>query len=332
MAERLDAQVVGRENIVEAWREATRPAYECEPLAPDRFDASMIAYNLDGVMVGRVRFDRSRIIRTRSMLRDDETDGIGIGYYLSGSVRGRIGDQELHRAPDRISFEDLAVPCEGLAEASELLGVMIPRDRITSGERLGVRRPLFSLRLNTAPGSLLVGAMRLLWDELSAGRVHEPAVVAGAFVGLVNGLIEHGVEAAERSTAARRDGAATCVSIFGDPTLGPDHLQRAFSYSRSAIYRLFEQHGGVAAFIRSERLRRCHGDLLRSSSPHAVSAIAARYGFYDGSHFSRIFRRRYGIAPSQLTSVGAGQGLGPATPCSGVSTSVATIRSWFEDL
>ncbi len=326
----LDARLVGREHIVEAWREATSASYDCEPLAPDEFDASMIAYNVDGLLVRRVRFGRSRFARTRSMVRAAESDSIAIGEYLSGSICGRIADHELHKAPGRISFEDLGVPCEGLAEASEVVSVMIPRDRIAASERLGTRRPVFSLPLNTARGSLLAGALRGLWDELQAGRVYEPAVVAGAFLGLVNGLIEHGVE-------VPTDGEPRALmeqflrERLRDPTLGAEHLQRAFSYSRSAIYRLFEEHGGVAAFIRSERLGRCRAELIRSTSPRAVSVVAARYGFYDASHFSRIFRRQYGIAPSQLVAAAALRAPESAASDAGAGARAETATSRLED-
>ncbi len=329
----LDARLVGREHIVAAWRDAVSPAYDCEPLAPDEFDASLIAYNLDGLMVRRIRFGRARITRTRAMVRRSDIDSISIALYLSGSIRGRIGDHELQKAPDRITFEDLGVPCEGLADASEVLRIVIPRDRIASCERLGSRQPVFSLPLNTARGSLLAVALRGLWDDLQAGRVYEPDIVTGAFLGLVNGLIEHGVQAAtDRHPRALMEHYLR--EHLGDPTLGPEHLQRAFSYSRSAIYRMFEDHGGVAAFIRSERLGRCHAELIRSTTPRAVSVVAARYGFLDASHFSRTFRRQYGISPSHLVAAAAGRARAPepAVPYAAATTGAGTIKSWLEDV
>ena len=114
--------------------------------------------------------------------------------------------------------------------------------------------------------------------------------------------------------------------------LGPEQLQQAFHYSRSAIYRLFEPHGGVAAFIRAERLRRCHAELIRSTTPRAVSVVAARYGFTDPSHFSRIFHRHYGIAPSHLVAAAARRAPMAASPYPGARTSPGAAKSWLEDV
>ena len=53
---RVDAGLVGSEHILEAWREATSPLCDTYPL-PSRgeFDASIVAYNLDGLVVTDLR-------------------------------------------------------------------------------------------------------------------------------------------------------------------------------------------------------------------------------------------------------------------------------------
>ncbi|GAA2788117.1 hypothetical protein GCM10010470_23340 [Saccharopolyspora taberi] len=55
----------------------------------------------------------------------------------------------------------------------------------------------------------------------------------------------------------------------------------------------------MRCWIRQRRLERCRRDL---TNPHLrqrpVHAIAARWGFTDPAHFSRIFRAAYGLSPS----------------------------------
>ena len=179
-----------------------------------------------------------------------------------------------------------------------MLAVVIPRHLLAGADRMRGLRPTLSLPLSTARGALLSGSLLLLWDELSAGRVYKPETVAHGFLGLVDGLI---TSDAEPPDSRDSDAMERYVRAhLADVTLGVEHLQRAFYCSRSTIYRFFERHGGVAAFIRNERLRRCHAELLRPTQrPVAVHAVAARFGFHDAAHFSRAFRE-----PSNLT-VGA---------------------------
>ena len=326
--QRLSAELVGRKHIVQAWRETTSAAFVCEPLAPERFDASLVAYNLDGLLISRARFDASRYARTAEMLRGDGNDGVVIALYLTGSIRGQIGEHELRMAPDRIALQDLSVECSALAEASDVLSVVITRNRITSPELLRARRPVLAFSLGTARGSLLARALNGIWEDLCAGRVAQPVVVAGAFMGLVNGLIEYSVDRAGAGDPLLRM-ERYLRDHLSDPTLGHGHLQHAFHYSRSAIYRLFERHGGVAAFIRSERLLRCHAEIIRSTSATSpVSAVAARYGFYDHSHFSRVFRDEYGVAPSHLAATAARRAVGGAE--TSATSCASVIRAWMQ--
>jgi AraC-like DNA-binding protein len=67
------------------------------------------------------------------------------------------------------------------------------------------------------------------------------------------------------------------------------------------LHRLFEaQDTTVAAWIRRRRLERCRRDLADPAFRGVpVSAVAARWGLPDPAHFSRLFRRTYGLPPAE---------------------------------
>ncbi|MBR1139034.1 MAG: helix-turn-helix domain-containing protein [Bradyrhizobium sp.] len=52
--------------------------------------------------------------------------------------------------------------------------------------------------------------------------------------------------------------------------------------------------------VRQRRLDRCRSDLEAARRTESITSIALRWGFNDPSHFSRLFGRRYGIAPRAL--------------------------------
>ena len=55
----------------------------------------------------------------------------------------------------------------------------------------------------------------------------------------------------------------------------------------------------VSGWIRSRRLEHCRRDLRDPILlPRSVGVIAARWGFIDAAHFSRIFRTAFGEPPS----------------------------------
>jgi AraC-like DNA-binding protein len=88
---------------------------------------------------------------------------------------------------------------------------------------------------------------------------------------------------------------------LGDPGLSPSVIAAAHHVSVRYLYKLFQDHDmTVAGWIRGRRLDRCRRDLADPALwARPVSAIAARWGFADGAHFSRVFRAAYGIPPRE---------------------------------
>ena len=89
-----------------------------------------------------------------------------------------------------------------------------------------------------------------------------------------------------------------------DPDLGVEHLCRAFGASEPTVYRDFADAGGVAHYVAMRRLGRAYRQLLSAQPGRGqVQEISSRCGFDDPLYFSRLFRQRFGIAPSAVLSL-----------------------------
>ncbi|MGP3967606.1 helix-turn-helix domain-containing protein [Streptomyces sp. 6N223] len=127
--------------------------------------------------------------------------------------------------------------------------------------------------------------------ELVLGRVEEIVLLATA-------------TATAAATAGRRAGVDPRVRrvealIAADP--GAPHtvasLAAAVSLSPSRLAHLFAEQLGHTPMraLRDARLR--HAARLLEATPLPVSRVAAASGFASPFHFSRLFRRRYGVPP-----------------------------------
>ena len=74
------------------------------------------------------------------------------------------------------------------------------------------------------------------------------------------------------------------------PTFRPSILCRLVGMSRSNLYRLFEDAGGVARYIQRERLLEAHAVLTDPASTQSLSSIADDFCFADASSLSRAFK------------------------------------------
>jgi transcriptional regulator GlxA family with amidase domain len=79
-----------------------------------------------------------------------------------------------------------------------------------------------------------------------------------------------------------------------------DEVARAVNLSPSYLTRLFQRHVGCspAQFDRAQRLDRAHELIIYSFL--SIKQVMASVGWNDPSHFSRDFRRRFGVSPRAL--------------------------------
>ncbi len=87
---------------------------------------------------------------------------------------------------------------------------------------------------------------------------------------------------------------------FGEENFGIADICQALQMSRAQLYRKVSALTGkpVATYIRSFRLLKARDLLLTSNL--TISEVAYRTGYKDIAHFSRSFRKEFGINPSEL--------------------------------
>ncbi|WP_375758830.1 helix-turn-helix domain-containing protein [Corallococcus exercitus] len=184
---------------------------------------------------------------------------------------------------------------------------------MTRGRRLLLRMPAEHVRgrhpqvdLRTAVSRGRDHAGERIVAQLLQGVAHEGhSLSAPECAAAVNALLEV-VGLCPRSVAldatqARVEQALASIELrLGDPSLQPDDISREQGVSRRYLDSLLRRATGrtLADYTRLRRLERAAYDLR--TRPDALTAeVAARWGFRDASHFTRLFRRRYATTPTQ---------------------------------
>ena len=141
----------------------------------------------------------------------------------------------------------------------------------------------------------------------------EREVVAGSLLDLVATLVRHGDGLKPRD--CRRAGGEHMDRVLGhieqhfsDPELSPRRIAWASGISTRYLHTLFHHSGTtVSRWIWEQRLQACHETLLDpQSADHRISEIAFSNGYSDAAHFSRSFRKRFGVSPSEVRANAAG--------------------------
>lgn len=82
---------------------------------------------------------------------------------------------------------------------------------------------------------------------------------------------------------------------FADPHIAPAKVAAHFGITPRYLHKLLQEGGKTfGQIILDRRLERCAVELGKGTCL-TISEVAFRYGFNDMSHFSRAFRRRFGV-------------------------------------
>lgn len=106
---------------------------------------------------------------------------------------------------------------------------------------------------------------------------------------------------------------------LSDPDLSPSGVAEHLGISLRYLQKLFEDAGENAnSYIRRRRLERSHQDLADPLyADLSIAEISYRWGFNDSAYFSRAFRERYGLSPSQHREQGRWKQEPPRRPKGG---------------
>jgi len=91
---------------------------------------------------------------------------------------------------------------------------------------------------------------------------------------------------------------------LGNSLLNPDRIAKANQISVRSLHYLFKgEDSSVSDYIWSKRLERCRQEIEMGLATHrSLTDIAMDAGFNSLSHFSSMFRKRYGMPPTGFRS------------------------------
>jgi AraC family transcriptional regulator, positive regulator of tynA and feaB len=88
---------------------------------------------------------------------------------------------------------------------------------------------------------------------------------------------------------------------LSDPDLDVAGIAKALSCSKRFLHLAFAEQGvSVNEYLWSLRLERCRRDLMKGIGSASLTELAFAWGFSSSSHFSRSFKRRFGMSPSAM--------------------------------
>lgn len=266
----------------------------CSTYSPEGLRATQVNLDLGGLRVASINGNAHVVDRSTQEARNAPKDSVfiailleGSGFFhdASGTRNVRVGDALIYDAgrPHLFAF-NTGMRQHMLDIPRELLGAVPPQ-------------PLVIHRGSdfTAIGVQSIGD---LVGDLFTGSV-EAATAREELLALTFSLFQH----TEPTTATLRRAAKTLIEgRLNDSGLTAESVARTVGVSLRHLNRGFAAESTtVTQYIHDRRLELAKQELTSVvSSPPRIADIAARWGFSSQAHFTRAFRRRYGMAPSEM--------------------------------
>lgn len=296
----------------EHWHEVTCRQFsqtECSQIARHQFQARVTLNTFGGLGLSSIwsatpQGETIRVNRRQADIRKDQRDCFMLWLMLDGTIQLSQDGRYVSLASGDLVLQDQSRPFDlefgPLAHAAM---VVIPRPllaaRLPSVSRLAALRIPAHSRLGPMAGALV---KQLLCMEETAQKGTDQRVSASVLDILTTTFDAEVVTPAKAARRERRldEVKAYMLAHLHDGALSAETIAAASSMALRSLYRLFaSEASSPMQWLWEQRLQASYR-LLGEGELNRVTDVALACGFNDVSHFSRVFRVRFGMSAGAL--------------------------------
>ena len=253
----------------------------------------------------RLQASRHRVVRTPELIRSSDRAFIKVVAQLRGHACFEQFGRKAWLSPGDWSLYDTTLAYSVTnPDAVEQLVLLLPKDQL-------IDRRIDHPRMMVQRFSSTMGVSRLAYELMNSAFRELPTVgphSAGGVADTLSQLLQLAVlEHSGRPTDLTqrellRDRIKQYVQAhLRDPDLSIQRIALALRCSKRHLHAVFAQEETTLAdYMQSLRLDACRRDLQsQEQAGRSITDIALSWGYNSPAHFSRVFRKEFGMTPGE---------------------------------
>ena len=291
---------------IQCWSDALTDLcgqFDVDPLEASSLDVRVNYTTVSRLKLCQIEASQHRIAHTLSRARSSEHPYVKIVFQTYGISHFEQGGRHIDLVPGDCLAYDVSCPHTIISPSlTRHEVVIVPKDLLQErGFQLAKMAPC-KLSARTGTGRIAYDFVHAAFDEATKLSPYNAVGVANSLIDL---LLLPLREADTMSDRAGPEAMYVRAQAFirehlRDPDLCIDQISTALGCTKRYLHMLFSDRGlTVSDYIWQTRLQNCRHE-LETQAGKTITDVAFSWGFSSSSHFSRVFRKYFGVVPSSI--------------------------------
>lgn len=289
----------------EFWRSAVCDAFlAMTPRIPrtQDFEARLDHLSLERVYLNQVTAPAHGVSRTAADINRDDKQMFFVNLSPNGRCHVRQqGREHTALAGELILIESSSTYSIDLPDDGALLSLAVPREWLANACPQALDRT--AQKIPESAASHLLAQQMIELTRIPEVDVLQAGLISQAMVSLLAAALSVTGLKVPSAPSRLRKLQQLISHHFVDQNFGPKQAAELAGISLRSLHLEFAKSGSTFGIdLQNYRLEQARQALLHHDRYGLVSKVARDCGFNSAEHFSRCFRQRFGLAPSQLAT------------------------------
>jgi AraC family transcriptional activator of tynA and feaB len=291
---------------IQCWTDALTDLcgqFDVDPLDAPSFEGWIKYATVSRLKLCQIETSQHRIAHTISRAKLSDHPFVKIHFQTYGVSYFEQESRRIDVMPGDCLAYDVSCPHEIVSPAlTRHEVVIVPKDLLQErGFRLAKMSPR-KLSARSGTGRIAYDFVRATFDEASKLSPSSASGVADSLIDLLLLPLREADAMFDRvgPEAMYVRAQAFIRERLRDPDLCIDQISAELGCTKRYLHMLFSDRGmTVSDYIWNARLQNCRHE-LETQGGKTITDVAFSWGFSSSSHFSRVFRKYFGVVPSSI--------------------------------